>query len=122
MSGLALALVLGSAVIHASWNLLAKLRAAGASQGVGGAAVFTWLFATLTVLAYAPVVAAFVFWTRPTFTTSHAFCWRSARACCTWVTSSRCSAATGSATCRWCTRWRAAAAPRWPRSGRRVPG
>ncbi len=71
MSGLALALVLGSAVIHASWNLLAK-RAAGASQGVGGAAVFTWLFATLTVLAYAPVVAAFVFWTRPTFTTSHA--------------------------------------------------
>lgn len=71
MSGLALALVLGSAVVHASWNLLAK-RAAGASHGVGGTAVFTWLFATLTVLAYAPVVAAFVLWARPAFTSSHA--------------------------------------------------
>lgn len=52
MTLLALGLVLASACLHATWNLLAK-RAQGGAE-------FVWLFAVLTVVLYAPVVAAFV--------------------------------------------------------------
>lgn len=48
MSALALTLVLASAVIHATWNLVAK-RA-------GGGVAFLWLFAVVSVVAYAPVI------------------------------------------------------------------
>ncbi len=47
MTFLALALVVTSAFMHASWNYFAK-RA-------GGGVVFTWLFAALTTLIYTPV-------------------------------------------------------------------
>ena len=47
MTSLALALVVTSAFMHAGWNFFAK-RA-------GGGAVFTWLFAALTAVIYAPV-------------------------------------------------------------------
>lgn len=57
MTALALALVLGSAVLHAGWNLLAK-RA-------GGGAAFVWLFSTLTVAAYGPAALAYALATRP---------------------------------------------------------
>ena len=49
MSSLALALVLASAVAHATWNLLTKRVEAGAS--------FIWLFDLVSVLVYAPMVA-----------------------------------------------------------------
>lgn len=57
MSPIALALVLSSALFHATWNLLAK-RAAG---GVA----FVWLFASLTALLYAPAAAFFLLLERP---------------------------------------------------------
>ncbi len=63
MSALAIALVLTSALVHASWNLLAK-RAAG---GVG----FLWLVATVTVALYAPITVAFVVIAQPAFTVAH---------------------------------------------------
>ena len=63
MSLLALTLVLTSAVLHATWNLLAK-------RSNGGAA-FTWLFAALTSLIYAPVALTFYLVTRPTLTLTH---------------------------------------------------
>ena len=47
MTLLALALVVTSAFMHAGWNFFAK-RA-------GGGVVFTWLFAALTAVIYAPV-------------------------------------------------------------------
>jgi len=47
VSGLALALVLGSAVAHAAWNLFFK-------QASGGA-VFTWLCAVAAAVLYAPI-------------------------------------------------------------------
>jgi drug/metabolite transporter (DMT)-like permease len=49
MTGFALALVLASAVAHASWNLLAK-RAGG---GLG----FMWLFMTVSLVIQTPLVA-----------------------------------------------------------------
>jgi drug/metabolite transporter (DMT)-like permease len=52
VTALALGLILGAAVIHASWNFLAK-RA-------GGHATFTWLFALLSALFYAPAAGAVV--------------------------------------------------------------
>lgn len=52
MSLLALALVLASAVIHATWNLLAKR--------VGGDTTFVWLFDTVSVVLYAPLAMALV--------------------------------------------------------------
>jgi drug/metabolite transporter (DMT)-like permease len=54
MTGLAIALVLGAAVIHASWNYLLKKS--------GGGIGFVWAFATLSTLLYAPlaVVVALV--------------------------------------------------------------
>jgi drug/metabolite transporter (DMT)-like permease len=47
VSALALSLVLGSAVLHATWNLLAK--------GAGGGAAFVWLGGLAAALLYAPV-------------------------------------------------------------------
>lgn len=48
MTGLALALVLASAVIHASWNYLAKRIG-------GGGTSFIWLISALAAVIYAPV-------------------------------------------------------------------
>jgi len=53
----ALGLVLGAAVIHATWNLLAKR--------VGGGPAFVWLFGSVSSLLYAPLAAAVVFVVRP---------------------------------------------------------
>jgi drug/metabolite transporter (DMT)-like permease len=52
MSLLALTLVLSSAVIHATWNLLAKR--------VGGTTTFVWLFDTVSLVLYAPLAFALV--------------------------------------------------------------
>ena len=54
MTLLALSLVLTSAFLHALWNYFAK-RA-------GGGVVFTWLFAALTALIYAPVGLFYWYW------------------------------------------------------------
>lgn len=54
MTLLALSLVLTSALLHALWNFFAK-RA-------GGGVVFTWLFAALTALIYAPI--GLLYWHR----------------------------------------------------------
>ncbi len=48
MSFLALILVLTAAFIHASWNLLVKR--------VGGGPTFIWLFGTLSIVFYSPLV------------------------------------------------------------------
>lgn len=52
MSLLALSLVLTSAVIHATWNLLAKR--------VSGGSTFVWLFDTVSLVLYAPLAFALV--------------------------------------------------------------
>lgn len=57
MTGLALALILAAAFIHASWNYLLKRS--------GGGTAFIWLFATLSALLYAPLAVAVVWWTDP---------------------------------------------------------
>ncbi|MEJ2667949.1 MAG: hypothetical protein P8Z81_12775 [Deinococcales bacterium] len=57
MTPLALALVLVAAGLHATWNLLAK-RARGGVE-------FVWLFATLTLVLYAPAVALYVLLAHP---------------------------------------------------------
>lgn len=57
MTLLALALVLTSAVFHATWNLLAK-RA-------GGGAAFVWLFNALSAVIYAPLALGVVVVARP---------------------------------------------------------
>jgi drug/metabolite transporter (DMT)-like permease len=49
----ALILILAAALVHASWNFLAK-RASGH-------ATFTWLFAVLSALIYTPVAACVIF-------------------------------------------------------------
>ncbi len=59
MSFLALALVLTAAFIHASWNLLVKR--------VGGGPTFIWLFGTLSIIIYSPIVALIVLIQRPHF-------------------------------------------------------
>ena len=59
MSTLALALVLSSALVHATWNWLAK-------RASGGPA-FVWLFAVLEVALYAPLAAAVWLVQRPSF-------------------------------------------------------
>lgn len=64
MTGLALALVFGSAFLHAAWNLLAK-RAAGGVE-------FVWLVSLLVTACYAPVLAVYVWFQRPEFTLQHA--------------------------------------------------
>ncbi len=52
MTGLAIALVLGAALIHASWNYLLKKS--------GGGIGFVWAFAALSSLLYAPVAVGVV--------------------------------------------------------------
>src|SRR2546427_8786919 len=52
MTGLAIALVLGAALIHASWNYLLKKS--------GGGIGFVWAFAALSSLFYAPVAVGVV--------------------------------------------------------------
>jgi drug/metabolite transporter (DMT)-like permease len=54
---LALAMVLVSAVLHASWNLLAKRSRGGAP--------FVWLFSLMTLVLYAPAVALYLLAARP---------------------------------------------------------
>src|SRR5258708_1359677 len=49
MTALAIALVLGAALIHASWNYLLKKS--------GGGIGFVWAFAALSALFYAPLSA-----------------------------------------------------------------
>lgn len=63
MTSLALALVLGSAFLHAGWNLLAK-RAKGGAE-------FLWLFSLMTVVVYAPVVVGYVLVFEPRFSPTH---------------------------------------------------
>src|SRR5260221_14636142 len=53
MTGLASALVLGAALIHAGWNYLLKKS--------GGGIGFVWAFAALSALFYAPLAAAVVY-------------------------------------------------------------
>src|SRR5581483_2704766 len=50
MTGLAVALLLGAASIHASWNYILKKS--------GGGIGFVWAFAALSALFYAPLAAA----------------------------------------------------------------
>jgi drug/metabolite transporter (DMT)-like permease len=57
MTGLALVLVLSSAVCHAVWNLIAKR--------IGGGAPFAWLITALSATIYAPVGVAFWIIERP---------------------------------------------------------
>ena len=57
MSLLALALVLSAALVHATWNLLAKR--------VGGGAAFIWLFGTVSVLLYSPLAIAVIVFQQP---------------------------------------------------------
>lgn len=65
MTQLAIALVLTSAVFHATWNLLSK-RA-------GGGLPFVWLFSALMTLIYAlPALASFII-TQYTLTPDHLF-------------------------------------------------
>ncbi|CAN5852410.1 EamA family transporter [soil metagenome] len=63
MTAIALLLVVGSALLHATWNLLAK-RAAGS---VG----FVWLFSVVILALYVPVALAYVALARPDFTPTH---------------------------------------------------
>ncbi len=57
MSLLALGLILTAAIVHASWNLLAK-RA-------GGGAAFVWLFGVLAAGIYAPLALGVILLQRP---------------------------------------------------------
>jgi drug/metabolite transporter (DMT)-like permease len=65
MTGLAFALVLTSAFMHASWNFLAK-RA-------GGGMAMVWLFSTVAAIIYLPVAAAIFFIQRPILEGPHLF-------------------------------------------------
>lgn len=64
MTALALALIFGSAVLHATWNLLAK-RAAGGVE-------FVWLVALTVTVCYAPLLVVYLWVARPEFTLQHA--------------------------------------------------
>jgi len=64
LTALALALIFGSAILHATWNLLAK-RAAGGVE-------FVWLIALTVTVCYAPLLAVYVWLERPSFTLQHA--------------------------------------------------
>lgn len=64
MTAAALALVLGSATLHATWNLLAK-------RARGGLA-FLWLLSLGTAVIYAPVALGFLWLERPTLGAGHA--------------------------------------------------
>ena len=54
MSGLALALILSAALVHASWNYLLKTS--------GGGIGFVWLFGALSTALYFPLAIAMVFY------------------------------------------------------------
>ena len=58
MSDLALALVLGAAGIHATWNYLLKRS--------GGGTLFVWWFAAVSAAIYAPLAFAVIWWMQPT--------------------------------------------------------
>jgi uncharacterized membrane protein len=58
VSDLALALVLGAAGIHATWNYLLKRS--------GGGTLFVWWFAAVSAAIYAPLAFAVVWWMQPT--------------------------------------------------------
>ncbi len=60
MTGLAIALVLGAALIHASWNYFLKKS--------GGGIGFVWAFAALSSLFYAPVAIGIVIFQHFEFT------------------------------------------------------
>ena len=60
MSGLALALVLAAALVHATWNYLLKRS--------GGGTAFVWLFAVASALIYAPLAVGILWWTKPDLT------------------------------------------------------
>jgi drug/metabolite transporter (DMT)-like permease len=55
MTGLAIALVLGAALIHASWNYILKKS--------GGGIGFVWAFAALSALFYAPLAVGICLYT-----------------------------------------------------------
>jgi len=59
MTTLALSLILVAAFVHASWNYLLKRS--------GGGTAFVYLFAVLSALIYAPLVAAIIWWVQPEF-------------------------------------------------------
>jgi len=59
MNGIAIVLVLSAAFFHAFWNFMVK-RA-------GGGPVFIWLFASLSVVIYAPICAYILWVKRPRF-------------------------------------------------------
>jgi drug/metabolite transporter (DMT)-like permease len=61
MTGLAVGLVLISAVMHATWNFLAKQ--------VGGGMAVVWLFSTIATVIYLPLVLAVLIIQQPTFGT-----------------------------------------------------
>jgi uncharacterized membrane protein len=63
VSGLALALVLGAAGIHATWNYLLKRS--------GGGTLFVWWFAAVSAAIYAPLAFAVVWWMQPTLGWMH---------------------------------------------------
>lgn len=58
MTGLAFALVIASAVMHATWNLLAKR--------VGGGMAVVWLFSTVSAVVYLPLAIAVFLIQQPT--------------------------------------------------------
>src|SRR5579875_1566451 len=58
MTVLALVLVLLSAVLHATWNYFAKRT--------NGGATFVWLYDTVSLILYAPLLIGFYIWQRPT--------------------------------------------------------
>lgn len=59
MTGLAIVLLLAAAVMHATWNLLAKSSKGGA--------VFVWLCAALASLIYGPICIGMILIQRPSF-------------------------------------------------------
>lgn len=63
MSLLALALVLSAALVHATWNYLLKRS--------GGGIAFVWWFAALSVLIYAPLTLAVLWWQHPVLGWAH---------------------------------------------------
>jgi drug/metabolite transporter (DMT)-like permease len=59
MTTFALLLILVAAFVHAGWNYFLKRS--------GGGTAFVWLFAVLSALIYAPLVAAVIWWVQPQF-------------------------------------------------------
>jgi drug/metabolite transporter (DMT)-like permease len=59
MTALALSLILVAAFVHAGWNYLLKRS--------GGGTAFVYLFAVLSAVIYAPLVAAIIWWVQPEF-------------------------------------------------------